>query len=468
MNVEVVDGPPRGGSGGGATLVVMLVVALLLGALAWWFLGPDDDDKPPAEVEFESDPALTLRARTVTTSDVTVGWTFVGNDATYGEYSLRISAGGSQIARADPSPASSSHTFSGLSSNSLYTIAMTVVTDLGNVYAEITVTTLPQPPSIISADAGETSVTLQWDHTESGGFTYNVSHRRTDDPQLTWVTSPDLAAQNVVEKSFEVTSLLSNTAYEFKITATAQGGHTADSTIFSKTTLRVWPLCTLSMTVTECSPTAETCRVFECSKEVSNDPSAGTYYVTFNAKKPYHLDDGTDVYYIPWPESNNSLTVRFDEAFTDYILVSCQILYEIGRVKEYVGNIINIVPQAQPSQADFDVEELYLSHDAAVIEWTLETDLTGMAYLIEGVTCDLSDDVRSHTSLGLVEPGGKKARCINTQHHGSWPLTPETWYTMRAGIQLSNHAPNEKIDVQHSFRTQSPPAASETTTYEDE
>jgi hypothetical protein len=452
MNVEVVDGLPRGGSGGGATLVVMLVLALLLGALAWWYVRRDDYDKPPPKVGSGLDPELTLEVSDVTASTVTVDWTFVGNDATYGAYSLTISANDSTIATKTPSSGSSSHKFSDLDSNRLYTIVMTVATDLGSVQATTTATTFPYPPQIIQTLAGTTSVRLDWFHPESGDFGYTVSHRRTDVSDPEWSTSIVLAPQTVV---VEVTGLLSNTTYEFKITATSSPrGHAADSDIVEDTTEPVWPSCELHVTsVNDCSPTFENCRVIQCSKTVSNEPSAGEYFIRFTACKPLDVDDCTQQRVLAWPASDGPLTVIFEEAFTNYIYVWCQILYEVQSIGlRSVGDAVVLQTQAQPSQSVSAGDEIHITHQTAIIEWTLDAGSTGPMYLIDqnGVTCNLSDGQDTHLTEGQVSSDGRKAQCI---HVGSgelrW-LSPETPYTMRAEIVLTN---NQKFDVEHQFQT---------------
>lgn len=127
-----------------------------------------------------------------------------------------------------------SYTVTGLQNGLVHSFQVRGVNRGGNG-AEDTVTNvtplppIPATPSNLTATAGDTKVTLNWDAPTSGGDPSEYAYRQSDDSGATWGEWTTMSGSGATTVSFEVTGLTNGTTYTFEILAANLGGDSDES-----------------------------------------------------------------------------------------------------------------------------------------------------------------------------------------------------------------------------------------------
>lgn len=173
------------------------------------------------------DTEVTLEWSTPITGDAPTSYQYrqqAAGDVAYGEWT--------DIAGSDAT--TTSHTVTGLQNGLVHSFQVRGVNRGGNG-AEDTVTNvtplppLPATPSNLTATAGDTKVTLNWDAPTSGGDPSEYAYRQSDDSGATWGEWTTMSGSGATTVSFEVTGLTNGTTYTFEILAANRAGDSDES-----------------------------------------------------------------------------------------------------------------------------------------------------------------------------------------------------------------------------------------------
>ena len=174
---------------------------------------------PPAPVGLSATPG---------DAQVTLSWTDPGDD-TIDNYQVSSDGGTSFADIAGSGADTASHTVTGLTNGTAYTLALRAVNDSGDgAVSSIAATpvAVPAPPSGLTAAAGDAQVTLSW--TDPGNDDDRRATSSAVDGGASWA---DIAGSDADTASHTVTGLTNGTEYSFALRAANASGDGAVSSI---------------------------------------------------------------------------------------------------------------------------------------------------------------------------------------------------------------------------------------------